>query len=36
MTTLKEKGNREVSFRVAVKDGKVAVTARGIKGKGEK
>jgi len=36
VSQLKEKGNREVSFRVAVKDGKVAFTARGLKGKGEK
>jgi len=34
--TLKEKGSPEVAFRVAVKDGKVAFTARGLKGKKEK
>jgi hypothetical protein len=33
---LKEKGSPEVAFRVAVKDGKVAFTARGLKGKAEK
>jgi hypothetical protein len=32
VTTLKEKGSPEVAFRVAVKDGKVAFTARGLKG----
>jgi hypothetical protein len=34
--TLKEKGSPEVAFRVAVKDGKVAFTARGLKGKSKK
>jgi hypothetical protein len=34
--TLKEKGSPEVAFRVAVKDGKVAFTARGVKGKSAK
>jgi hypothetical protein len=29
---LKEKGSPEVAFRVAVKDGKVSFTARGLKG----
>ncbi len=33
---LKEKGSPEVAFRVAVKDGKVAFTARGLKGKSDK
>jgi hypothetical protein len=33
---LKEKGSPEVAFRVAVKDGKVAFTARGLKGKSKK
>ena len=31
--TLKEKGGEEVAFRVALKDGKVAFTARAIRGK---
>jgi hypothetical protein len=30
--SLKEKGSPEVAFRVAIKDGKVAFTARGLKG----
>jgi hypothetical protein len=30
--TLKGKGSPEVAFRVAIKDGKVAFTARGLKG----
>lgn len=34
--SLKEKGSPEVAFRVAVKDGKVAFTARGLKGKPKK
>jgi hypothetical protein len=34
--SLKEKGSPEVAFRVAVKDGKVAFTARGLKGKSTK
>ena len=34
--SLKEKGSPEVAFRVAVKDGKVALTARGLKGKPKK
>ena len=29
---MKEKGTPEVAFRVAMKDGKVAVTARAMKG----
>jgi hypothetical protein len=29
---MKEKGTPEVAFRVAMKDGKVAFTARGMKG----
>ena len=33
VNSLKEKGSPEVAFRVAVKDGKVAFTARGLKGK---
>jgi hypothetical protein len=36
VSALKDKGSPEVAFRVAVKDGKVAFTARGLKGKGEK
>jgi hypothetical protein len=32
VTTLKERGSAEVAFRVAVKDGKVAFTARALKG----
>jgi hypothetical protein len=32
---LKEKGNPEVAFRIAVKDGKVNFTARGMKGPNE-
>jgi hypothetical protein len=32
VTQMKEKGNPEVAFRVAMKDGKVAFTARGVKG----
>lgn len=36
VNALKEKGTPEVAFRVAVKDGKVAFTARGLKGKSEK
>ncbi len=35
VNTLKEKGNAEVAFRVAVKDGKVAFTARALKGENE-
>ena len=34
--SLKEKGSPEVAFRVAVKDGKVAFTARALKGKSDK
>ena len=30
VSALKEKGSKEVAFRVAVKDGKVALTARGV------
>ncbi len=33
---MKEKGNGEVAFRVAMKDGKVAFTARAMKGEKEK
>jgi hypothetical protein len=33
---MKEKGSPEVAFRVAMKDGKVAFTARGMKGDKEK
>ena len=33
VSALKDKGSPEVAFRVAVKDGKVAFTARGLKGK---
>lgn len=33
VTQLKEKGSAEVAFRVAVKDGKVAFTAKGTRGK---
>jgi hypothetical protein len=36
VNSLKEKGSPEVAFRVAVKDGKVAFTARGLKGKSNK
>jgi hypothetical protein len=36
VNSLKEKGNPEVAFRVVVKDGKVAFTARGVKGKPQK
>jgi hypothetical protein len=36
VNALKEKGSPEVAFRVAVKDGKVAFTARGLKGKPKK
>jgi hypothetical protein len=36
VNTLKDKGSPEVAFRVAVKDGKVAFTARGLKGKSKK
>jgi hypothetical protein len=32
VSAMKEKGNPEVAFRVALKDGKVAFTARGMKG----
>jgi hypothetical protein len=32
---MKEKGTAEVAFRVAVKDGKVTFTARGLKGSKE-
>ncbi len=32
VTALKEKGSAEVAFRVAMKDGKVAFTARAMKG----
>ena len=33
---LKAKGSSEVAFRIAVKDGKVALTARGVSGSGTK
>lgn len=33
---MKEKGSPEVAFRVAMKDGKVAFTARGMKGQADK
>jgi hypothetical protein len=36
VNTLKEKGSSEVAFRVVVRDGKVAVTARPVKGKPQK
>jgi hypothetical protein len=36
VSQMKQKGNPEVAFRVAVKDGKVAFTARGVKGKGDR
>ena len=32
VASMKEKGNPEVAFRVAVKDGKVTFTAKGVKG----
>jgi hypothetical protein len=32
VTQMKDKGTGQVAFRVAMKDGKVAVTARGVKG----
>jgi hypothetical protein len=32
VTSLREKGSSEVAFRVAMKDGKVAFTARALKG----
>jgi hypothetical protein len=35
VTTMKQKGTSEVAFRVAVKDGKVTFTARGLKGSDE-
>ena len=35
MSKLQQAGSREVAFRVAVKDGKVAFTARGVKGTGD-
>jgi hypothetical protein len=31
---LQQKGNSEVAFKVAVKDGKVSLTAKGLKGSG--
>jgi hypothetical protein len=36
VSQLKQKGTGEVAFRVAVKDGKVAFTAKGLKGSGKK
>jgi len=35
VSAMKEKGSPEVAFRIAVKDGKVAFTARGLKGQSE-
>ena len=35
VSKLQQTGSREVAFRVAVKDGKVAFTARGVKGSDE-
>ncbi|HSC29042.1 MAG TPA: MXAN_5187 C-terminal domain-containing protein [Vicinamibacterales bacterium] len=35
VTKLRQAGNSEVAFRVAVKDGKAALTVRGLKGPGE-
>jgi hypothetical protein len=35
VATMKQKGTSEVAFRVAVKDGKVTFTARGLKGSDE-
>jgi hypothetical protein len=35
VTKLRESGNPEVAFRVAMKDGKVNFTVRGLKGEGE-
>jgi hypothetical protein len=35
VATMKQKGTAEVAFRVAVKDGKVTFTARGLKGSDE-
>jgi len=34
VSRLRQKGNQEVTFRVAVKDGKVSFTARGVRGTG--
>ncbi|HZM62488.1 MAG TPA: hypothetical protein VFB85_21935, partial [Vicinamibacterales bacterium] len=31
VSSMKEKGNPEVAFRVAMKDGKVTFTAKGVK-----
>ena len=36
VTQMKEKGTAEVAFRVAMKDGKVAFTARAVKGREDK
>jgi len=36
VSQMKEKGSPEVAFRVAMKDGKVAVTARAMKGQADK
>jgi hypothetical protein len=36
VSQLKQKGSAEVAFRVAVKDGKVAFTAKALKGPGKK
>jgi hypothetical protein len=35
VSKLRDTGSPEVAFRVAVKDGKVNFTVRGVKGKGE-
>jgi hypothetical protein len=35
VTKLRDSGSAEVAFRVAVKDGKVALTVRGLKGSKE-
>jgi hypothetical protein len=35
VTKLRDSGSPEVAFRVAVKDGKVNFTVRGVKGSGE-
>jgi hypothetical protein len=35
VSSMQSKGNREVTFRVAVKDGKVSLTAKGVKPKAD-
>lgn len=35
VSKLQQSGNREVAFRVTIKDGKVAFTAKGLKGRSE-